>query len=293
MDTEAVMESLVTLMERLARDLSVCEGARIIFLPPLVANLSLGAASFRKHDLDGTVRAAARYRLLRRAAVRFTYPKRGKQRRGWLVMHDRVHRTLRGCIANLAVSTGAVVVAGTVVLDTPRIHWEDWPDGGHLFHSTWCFGPDGEPFDMARHPAPNWNVLNGVHVDKAPSAGRNFLKTPVGEVGIHWDDVPCGEMQTPLIWAPRAWTGGDLSSTGTHEDRFPKEAGVEALLPERQGRGVAVRSCLVGMLGETLEGSSFVATRGTDGMADARYAPSALTNRGVSWIELNVKFPWQ
>lgn len=238
----------------LAMALGEARGPRLVFVPPLVANVAALGPEHAGLPLDAAVRAAARRRPARSLMVRMTYPEAPAYRRPWLVMHDRMHATLRAAFGELARRTASTVV-GTVLLDHPRRHWEAWPDRGNLFHSAWCFGPDGEPHAVLRQRRPRWETVGDVRVDPSQGATRRLLDTaiPGWPVGVSW--LP-GQPppDAPIVWAPRVWPAGQGGIP-------PAPLHAQGLLSK--GARAAIRSCLAGVLGARLVDRSFVASAGS------------------------------
>jgi hypothetical protein len=236
-----------------------------------VAALGAGAAGL---ELTRATRAAALRRPCRAALVRLAYPGLDRRRRAWLVMHDRVHAALRGPIGDLARRTGATVLAGTALLDHPRQHWEAWPDRGNLFHTAWCFQPDGEPGEVLRQEHPNWPPLAGTGVDRGHGGGAR-LATPVGDVAVSWRDL---DLPGPALiaWAPRLWRA--------RRDRVPTLAAVtEELLAG--GARVAVCSSLGGRLGAELVDQTLIARPGAPVARVLRRGGAALAWQAVALPE--------
>jgi hypothetical protein len=261
-------------VDRAARDLAGALGAveaalepgredRMVFLPPLVASLSGLDPEALQAGLDPAIRQAARGRRGRSWGVWFAYPKASRQRRRWLMQHDRVHATLRGPIADLARSLGCTVVAGTALLDHPRTHWEAWPHTGSLFHTAWSFGPDGEPFDVLRDGEPRWKVLGDCGVDGSRSGAGGLLNTPSGPVAVDWGEGPSAD--GAWIWRPRASATESDAGRSENADRRP-----------------LVVSGLYGSLGGELVDETQILIRSGFTATEAR-PPEAGTDVGVAW----------
>ena len=256
-------------LERLAQELERAgppEGERIVFLPPLLANLAaLRPGDLGSHGVASAVRLAALRRLGRAGLVGFTYPGAGLAKLPWLTQHDRVHEALRRDVGGFAARLGAAVVGPTALLDHPRVHWEAWPDTGALFHSAWTFGPDGEPASVVRHPLPSrWSLLAGTGADKYDPSEPSHLQTPGARVAVHWDDDPRLEPGPEVVWLPRAWVAPTATRAAfgrgtTPQRRYGQPAAQLARAPTAR---VVVRSCLAGRLGpDELHGDSVLAWR--------------------------------
>lgn len=259
MSVEQACTDLPGALVRLADELGPGREDRLVFLPPLIANLAALEAEAVQTNLDTGVRRALAGRVKRRLGVWFAYPKAGAQRRRWLVHHDRVHRTLRGPVAGLARTLGCTVIGGTAVLDHPRTHWEDWPHTGALFHTAWSFGPDGEPFDVLRDGEPSWPVLESAQLDTSRSGAGPVLRTPLGDVAVDWGRG-AGE-GGGLVWRPLA----------THDPQGAPAGGFS----------VFTQSSLVGTLGEPLSDSTVVLVSGFS-PREARPRAVAQTE-GLAW----------
>jgi hypothetical protein len=278
LSAEAARRGLGPLLDRVARELPPTEEPRVIFLSPLAATMAALGPAGHHRPLAASARAASWRRPLRAAMVRLAYPGVRAARLDWLALHDLTHRALRGAPAELASRLGATVVAGTVILAHPRVHWEDWPDTQSLFHAAWVLGPDGEPRGVVRHPRPGWAVLDGVPVDPTVAAHSEPLGTDLGAISVHWDDRREEVEAGPLVWAPRAW----LSRAG--EEAVPWES-----RPNRRLRGrtrVLVRSCLSGRVGGRLAGRSLIAIRRETGQIDLTLTPNPTD--GMAWTEVRV-----
>ncbi len=254
-DAGSAVRDLRTLLDRLARELGPAPGPRLLFLPPLLANLAALPADLAEASLPAAVVRAARRRVLRRLAVRFAYPSATPNRRAWLTMHDRVHAVLRGPIADLARRAGAVVLGGTAVCDHPRTHWEAWPDTGNLFHAAWCFATDGEPAGVLRQRQSEWAALAGADVDPARGEGGDLIATPLGDVAVAWSGAAHELSEAPIVWRPHVRVRG--ASTG--------EGPRELLRAAPAAAQVVARSCLAGRLGAPLSGRAALLTRGPGG----------------------------
>jgi hypothetical protein len=186
MSVEQACSDLTGALRRLAVELGPGRADRVVCLPPLLASLSGLDPGLVAKDLDLAVTKALEGRMRRRLGVWFAYPRLSRQRRRWLVLHDRVHETLRGPIATFARDLKCVVLGGTAVLDHPRTHWEAWPHTGALFHTAWSFGPDGEPHDVLRDGEPSWEVLAAAKLDSSRAGAGPHLNTPLGAVSVDW-----------------------------------------------------------------------------------------------------------
>lgn len=285
MDAQAAIAGLESILARLAAELEPYDGPRMIFLPPLVANLAALPEEAAELSLARGGRLAARGRIGRRLAVRLAYPGVPGARRPWLVMHDAVHRILRGPLAGLARAAGAAVVAGTALIDHPRTHWEDWPDTGCLFHTAWSFGPDAEPCDVVRHARPTWPVLTGCGVAQSDSLTGAPLDTPAGPVWIQWSpDSARATQDAPVVWLPVA-----ESETGTAAGA-PDEAEVARQLTGGLVRAV-VRTSLAGTMGSPLAGDSWTAVAGSNGQPIVEPLPPL--ESGLAWSEVEVALSYR
>ena len=270
-------------LARLVDELGSPEHRRLIFLPPLVANIMAYDQESRGRGLERAARLSAAGRKGRRFAVRFAYPEAPAQRRPHLVNHDRVHRALRGPLASLARRAEATLVAGTAVLDHPRPHWEDWPDTGHLFHTAWTFGDDTEPRDTLRDSTPCWEALEAMKVDPSRPRDEPALRTGLGPVDVLWTDDPLARPWSgPVVWAPRAWSGQAHSPESSLASTPAGLLGADAKL--------AVRTCLSGELGAGLHGETFIASRRSDDLVVSQMAGAPI--EGLAWCRTVIPWPW-
>jgi hypothetical protein len=275
-DIDAVCRDPHTVMCRLSDELEVCSHDRLIILPPLLANVMALPALSRSASLAKAVRRASRSRWGRRCAVRFTYPHARRRRRPWLVMHDEVHAALRRHIGGLAEATRSSVVGGTVLLSHPRTHWEAWPDHGDLFHTSWSFGSDGEPYDVVRQPRCSITALSDAEIDGNDELEVRALRTSVADVCPVWGS---GVPAAPIAWLPEVLQAGDASGE------------VEGLLDRVSGAQIAVRSALSGRLGRPLFGGATLALIGPEGRAETRHAPAPTESRPATWVSATITLP--
>ena len=276
LDVNAVSKDPAGVMARLAREIGVRSPETLIILPPLLANIMALPELDRAASLSKAVRRAGRGRVSRRLGVWFTYPHAHRQRRRWLVMHDRVHSALRQHIGGLARDTNCALVGGTVVLSHPRTHWEAWPDHGELFHTAWSFGPDGEPYDVIRQPRCRLSVLDDAELDGNESLEIRPLHTGLLDVAPLWEaEVP----DTPLAWLPQV---------------RPEEEGVEALeglMARAPTSRALVVSALCGHLGGPLTGEASISLRAGDGGGKTERAQVPTAERPATWVSASFEVP--
>ena len=224
------------------------QGERLVVLPPLIANvLACERYDERRALLDNIV-ADSRPRILRRAAIKFTYPSARASHLPWLTQHDRVHQVLRGPLARFAQEGRAITLAGTAVMDHPRTHWEAWPDTGNLFHTAWAFEPNGEPCPHIRQPRPNWVPLRAIGLDEAEREQGRALRTSMGPIGLDWGRKALASTPHPLIWSP---------SIGAAEGH----CAIEQFRSQSGSPRVLVRSVLTGLDGGGSDLAPAVAVR--------------------------------
>jgi len=276
LDVGALSSAPERLMERLTEDLSALSKGALILLPPLMANIMILPGLERSRSIAQAVRRASSGRWKRRLGVWFTYPHARAHRRPWLVMHDRVHRALRVHIGGFAQALKASVVGGTVVLSHPRTHWEAWPDHGELFHTSWSFGPDGEPYDVVRQPRCRLGALSDAKLDGNEELELRPLHTQMVDVSPLWDSAA---PEAPIMWFPEV---------RLEHDEAPD---LEALRARYPGATLFARTSLCGRLGGQLRGSAQLTHVARDGEIHTLCAESPAEERGFSWVETTIQLP--
>jgi hypothetical protein len=204
-------------LQALNARLGKASGPRVVFLPPLVANVAALPPALARISLGRATGLAMLTRPLRFASVFFAYPGIGRKRLPWAVMHDRVENSLRVDFGNFAQQSEATVVT-TVLADHPRIHWEAWPERGDLYHSVQTIRQDGDPVAALRQRRPETSFASRIDIDPEDTDPGSTVDAGVVKVGIVWDGAslssPRFTQEPSVVWQP------SIGSQGMEPDRF-------------------------------------------------------------------------
>lgn len=191
----------------LAEHLGQASGPRLVFLPPLFANVAVIPSRWANRPLPSGMLAASLLRPWRGVAVRFAFPSMRKGRLRWANMHDRVDAVLREAVGGFARKSGAIVMT-TVLADHPRKHWEAWPERGALYHSVQTISTEGEPLPALRQRRPALTFGARLDVDPDAHAGDSVVLPGGLNVRVQWHPeqgcVPMEAQDGELLWVPVA-----------------------------------------------------------------------------------------